>query len=546
MAIVTPRINQIKLSDGEHEIAARYLRDSSNGDHTYEDIVSLINAVGLELVIDSAKTGSATKEPNTTADSTTQGKIYLVPDDSDLANGTYIEWVTVDKGASANPRYVWEQIGTTAVDIQGLQTSNDGAQTINTSSAGQQSATVSGSITYSKAPANTGKTTPAFTGTAATITSTGSYTPAGSISGSQTVAAHSHTVNVSKDSTTTYVTTAAIKSAALATTTATTGITVPVTLNTTATAVEDHSHTVGSTTASIYQITGVGTAPALTISDKTVATNGIKSYPGAFAKLAQGTGYGAGTTTVYGAGTTTVYGTGTTTVYGTAAVNNAMTAPTVSTDGVLSWTLAKVSNGTSITVSNGTSRTVSDGTAVTVANSTSFTYATGATVATTATGGAQIMTGLGTAVAADTTTVGSASGWSAGSVPTRSAVTVVTGVDASTGASGGHSHTLSGGSVGRMTVTTAAASTVSRQYVTGATTSTAGGVTISGSNFSFTGTAATITVKADYTPAGTVAEHSHSITVANATASHSLSAAVASHTHSVTVASHTHDIIKQS
>ena len=529
MAIVTPRINQIKLSDGEHEIAARYLRDSSNGDHTYEDIVSLINAVGLELVIDSAKTGSATKEPATTAASTTQGKIYLVPDDSDLANGTYIEWVTVDKGASANPRYVWEQIGTTAVDIQGLQTSNDGGQTVNTSDAGQQSATVSGSITYSKATANTGKTTPAFTGTAATITSTGSYTPAGSIGGSQTVAAHSHTVNVSKDSATTFVTTAAIKSAALATTNATTGIIVPVTLNTTATAVEDHSHTVGSTTTSIYQITGVGTAPALTVSDKTVATNGIKSYPGAFAKLAQGTGYGTGTTTVYGSGTTTVYGTGT--------VNGTL-YPTVDTNGVLTFTAATLSNGTSITVSNGT--------AVTVANGTSFTYATGATVATTATGGAQIMTGLGTAVAADTTTVGSASGWSAGSVPTRSAVTVVTGVDASTGADGGHSHTLSGGSVGRMTVTTATASTVSKQYVTDATTSTAGGVTISGSNFSFTGTAATITVKADYTPAGTVAEHSHSITVANATASHSLSAAVASHTHSVTVASHTHDIIKQS
>lgn len=59
-----------------------------------------------------------------TAAASTMYKIYLVASSSAEA-GSYIEWLTLDKGASANPRYVWEQIGSTSTDLSQYAKTSD-------------------------------------------------------------------------------------------------------------------------------------------------------------------------------------------------------------------------------------------------------------------------------------------------------------------------------------------------------------------------------------------------------------------------------------
>ena len=56
-----------------------------------------------------------------TASADTLGKIYLVPDNTHdpSVNDIYDEYITIDNGASANPRYTWEKIGNTDVNLSG-------------------------------------------------------------------------------------------------------------------------------------------------------------------------------------------------------------------------------------------------------------------------------------------------------------------------------------------------------------------------------------------------------------------------------------------
>ena len=58
--------------------------------------------------------------PSASAD--TLRKIYLVPTASATSQNTKDEYVTIDKGAEDDPRYVWEKIGTTEVDLSGYAT----------------------------------------------------------------------------------------------------------------------------------------------------------------------------------------------------------------------------------------------------------------------------------------------------------------------------------------------------------------------------------------------------------------------------------------
>lgn len=169
------------------------------------------------------------------------------------------------------------------------------------------------------------------------------------------------------------------------------------------------------------------------------------------------------------------------------------------------------------------------------------------------------------------------SSWSAGSLPTHNVGTfnggTATTVESKTVVTGG-STTAVAGSATAATISATAASAGEHThsltnsqltYVTGATVSGAGAVTVNGSNFSFTGTAATlahddvaVSVSGTYKPAGTIggsqtvaahshsynapAAHTHAITLAAATATGSASVAVSDHTHTVTVAAHTHTL----
>lgn len=140
MAIVTPNIKQVSLSDGEHYISAKYLLDNLSGEHTYEDIISKIQE-GLKIVID---TKHATKEePATTASASTMGKLYLVQLTGQLS-GSYTEFITLELGTTTKT-YQWEKIGTTDVDLSNYMkrgvTFNDAAL-----NAGAHTHSVSGSV----------------------------------------------------------------------------------------------------------------------------------------------------------------------------------------------------------------------------------------------------------------------------------------------------------------------------------------------------------------------------------------------------------------
>lgn len=47
--------------------------------------------------------------------------VYLTPNTTG-SEDIYVEWITVDNGANANPRYVWEKIGSTQVDLSAYST----------------------------------------------------------------------------------------------------------------------------------------------------------------------------------------------------------------------------------------------------------------------------------------------------------------------------------------------------------------------------------------------------------------------------------------
>ena len=50
-----------------------------------------------------------------TASASTMFIIYLIAENG--VSGSYVEYLTIDKGSTANPRYVWEKIGTTSADL---------------------------------------------------------------------------------------------------------------------------------------------------------------------------------------------------------------------------------------------------------------------------------------------------------------------------------------------------------------------------------------------------------------------------------------------
>lgn len=69
----------------------------------------------FDVVIDTAGTAAG---PSVTASAGTMYKIYMVPDEQASA-GAYIEWITIRSGAESAYTYAWEKIGSTKTDLSG-------------------------------------------------------------------------------------------------------------------------------------------------------------------------------------------------------------------------------------------------------------------------------------------------------------------------------------------------------------------------------------------------------------------------------------------
>lgn len=475
-------IKQVTVSDVNYSLNAEYL-----GDLSAAEWKSLVGAGFNVLVVESLPTASEA----------TQKGIYLVAHthsaDSSSDKEIYDEYVTVKSGTS----YSWELIGNTDIDISKLAEELVVSGTeLTTESAGEQTAIGNATISYMKSAeatgtagagvaANTGLSGGAtvkdgvfsFSGTEATINLSGtlptldevSVTPAGTITGSASVGDHTHSINPTIK-TLTYVSGTA---------------------NTTG-EVSGHTHTVSLATDSVTYVSDVdaNTGSEAAHTHSIDASKVTKWSAGSASLSSKNFGFSANT-------------------------SNIMSAPTVSTDGVLSWT----------TVNAATQDVLS------------FTAPSLAYTAVTATGEA----------GAHSHTIGKAT----------NSFNYATGVVTSVSEEGKHAHSI------------AAATTAQLDVVTGVSvTGGAGGHTINGSSFKFNGASLTFTpelstnavsVSGKYKPAGSItgtiklpehshsytapSAHTHSITLATATVTGSASVAVSNHTHSI--AAHTHTISKK-
>ena len=218
-------IKKIKLGNTEYDISALHILDGEGVAKSWSDITSLVENKISIVVLDELPAANASSY------ATYKSNIVLVPNGGTGQN-TKDEYVIQRAGEDPSYTYSWEKIGSTDVDLSGYALKTDaaakgeyttstpstnatgaaGAATLTTSSDGAQTATGSAEFEYVKAANATGSANgekdadtgtagainynPEFTGTTATLGLEGSYQPEGSIGGSQSVAAHSHDVNV--------------------------------------------------------------------------------------------------------------------------------------------------------------------------------------------------------------------------------------------------------------------------------------------------------------------------------------------------------------
>lgn len=179
------------------EISGDGLVDASTVKSYVDSQVGQVHS--FDIVIDTEGTNEG---PSVAASADTMYTIYMVPD-SNASAGTYVEWITIRSGEASAYTYAWEKIGSTKTDLTGYVSKDTtiaglkldhnitdeeletalglGALAYKASASG----TVAGqTITGVKA---TGTTTGTLTGDMAydstAITSTGDYTPAGSVTG---------------------------------------------------------------------------------------------------------------------------------------------------------------------------------------------------------------------------------------------------------------------------------------------------------------------------------------------------------------------------
>lgn len=148
-----------------------------------------------------------------TAASTTMYKIYLKAASTAGTDDNYEEYITIDKGSSADPRYVWEKLGTiTSPDLSDyVSKAEAGALAYKSSASGSGSVAVPKTYTTSttvattedKSVSVTGTTTGSVSLTKSTVdvkpnttgTAANKYTPSGSVSSSFTGTSSSGTIS---------------------------------------------------------------------------------------------------------------------------------------------------------------------------------------------------------------------------------------------------------------------------------------------------------------------------------------------------------------
>lgn len=600
MAVKDPKIRQVQLSDGEHDISAKYALINDKD----VEIAQLI-----DVTSDIVKTATL-PAANATTWQQYHTSIVLTPKDG----GGYDENIIIKGGTSTTPTYEWVDIGDTTIDLSGVAAAGTYWSTNN----GAQTATGTATISYDKPKANTDYATStvktatgSFTGTTATISA--SYQPAGSVALSS-INAHTHaasqtvlksalgsaTLEADDATTPTFAfNTDAIKSAALTgTKTFVTGVTAASLGGTTSfntDAIKSASLAADTaTTPSYYMVTDAIKSASST---SEFNTDAIKSYPGVFSKLvttsvapavaastAAITGVGAnGTATVVtGYASPTAAALKTTSIYPAANINavtgvtgttatlasrvgsTVMNSATVSSAGVLSFNATSISGNV---VSGVTTSTASvRGSATTVATggtTTGTTFLTGLGTASTTT----VLTGVkstgsftpavvGTAKTVATGALASDGGGSqvmtglgTATAASKATVNITTepatksGFKITTSAASKGTVTISGGSAsgtGTVEITTTLATKAGIKLTTANSTDTAsvaGAPTAKTPSASFTGTTATIS--ASYQPAGSVA-----VSVTMNSHSHSIGTTPtsATGTAAVAVSSHSHQV----
>ena len=575
------KIKKIKLSDEQvYDIDAKYWDG-----HLYSDLGRAIKFIGeATTTAPTAGTYVKAKAGNTTyyiAQTTTGTATERAAEKGDvfIITSSGKEYICTTAGVSTAS--AWTVLGDentyaskAAAGKAGTYTST-APSTNATGEAGAQTATGTATVTYKKSATATGSKG------AATITSTEggavsiAYTPEGTIS-AVSAASHSHTVNVTKATVNNNVTgtatgnagehshtinshthgdnvtvvtgvtaaalggttsfnTDAIKSASLATDTATTP-----TFSFNTDAIKSASLN-GTTTFNTDAIKDV------TLSASTVTSDGpkyIESVTHTAASLTGDTSFvksitawsGGSLTGTKTFNTDAIKSIGGTKNYGfSASQSNIMTAPAVSEDGVLSWTLKSAGTQDAHT-----------GTAASKA-SVGFTAATA-----TITGGSVGISGGGitpvtkymkrAVTAASTGTVGitTTAATKAGIKVTTTAATKGT-VTLSGGVASGTASVAGAKSAATLTSSTVAdhnhtLTNSTLEYVSSATLSKAGAISVTPT---FTGTSVTLT-QAAHTHNVTIADHTHSITLTDTTITGTAAVAVSGHTH--TLSNHTHNV----
>ena len=520
-------ISQVTIPDG-----STYKIKDSSAWNKIGDLYSIITQGALELVVVTSLG---------TASADTMGKLYLTLHNAHdpSQNDIYDEYVTVDKGTSANPRYVWEKIGNTDVNLSNYaQLSHTHGVTFTVPShtytpsgsvskpdftgnslTSSGSFTPSGSVTISSSTNRTANVSPAsgtatytpkgtvsqptFTGNAATLNISGSVT--GSVSGSTgSGSAHSHSIG----KTTSYLhTTSVVKAGGLSATTVLKNVS---TLKlSTAT-----GYMVGSTTATASKLdtsTGVTVAKKGTdVSVPRITANSSGTVTVTCASAATATGALGNEQTTQGASTPmwnakvdaneTLYFT-----FKPLSTANRVTSATASTTATkTTYTSFNVSpvSGTE-TVFNHTFTSVD----VPIKNSTATTYATGGT----ASNGSGSTVAVANGSTADAYTGvkadGSVNAFTSINSTSTGGTAVITAVDANTGSESAHTHSVSlsvsSGSFSS-TVSYTPSGTVSQPTFDGSATRLVTGNINVPTGFTFSGSAGTVSVTG--TPSGSVSK----------------------------------------
>jgi len=619
MAVVDPTIKKIQLGDGEHLLSASFILDNTNPaspvEKTWQDIKDLVSQA-TDLVVDPLGTGQLPPANQESYD-TYYHDIVLIPDPDETSN--YIQYIIQRKGTDPNYTYEWVEIGTTQTDLSNYVkkaiytsgtpstnvTGEGGACTVTTSSDGAQTATgeatlvidmptsmssesLSGSgtatITYQKSSDQTqsagSNSTTSNTSENGGVTITGSnfnfngasttfnvnidYTPEGTLSGSVTVPAHSHSVNATTASIT-YVT----------------GVSESGTVNVATGVTSDGTSTVvtGITSTTTDVVTEVIVGSPVTVVKNAIkgvsleslatATTGaipyIDSITGSAPELTGTQTFVTGYPNFTGGSLTG------TKIFNTDAIKNAsltgqttfFNSATVDAGGVLSF-----GNGT-VGITTTAASTASVG----------YTQASLGTASTSSVGitkgsytyTQQHLNAIGTTLSADDKT----------DVPTSVSVSGTTAVLNSVSISG-TTVALNGVKISSTTpvIKSTGLTTSSATFMTGATLGQQSSFTVDSSNFTFNGSPVTLTQAIDYTPSGTIggsqtvvahshtyvelkahthgitltntstvgtasvdiAGHTHTLNTTSTTITGTAAVAVSSHTHSVTIANHTHSL----